>query len=279
MAIIVICGALVLLGLALVVFWGATEPVPRTPTDDDRFATHAPLVARRFAGAIAGGMGAGLLMAGAGGRLVMRLLAVTAGDGAQGRLTEAEQRVGVISADGTIGLVVFGGLFLGLVSGFVYLALRRWLPPGRLGGLAFGVLLLVVAAPRIEPLRRSNVDFDIVGPGWVALLSFAALVVMHGMLVAAITNRWERFAARLEGRRRVLGYAPIMAIAPALPFVVIVVVLGALATAFSTQRRAADALASPMSRKVGRIALALAGVIALPFAVIDFANIASRGAS
>ena len=35
-----------------------------------------------------------MVAAGAGGRLVMRLLAVTAGDGAQGRITEADQVVG-----------------------------------------------------------------------------------------------------------------------------------------------------------------------------------------
>jgi len=37
---------------------------------------------------------AGILAAGAGGRLVMRLLAVTAGPDAQGRITEAEKLVG-----------------------------------------------------------------------------------------------------------------------------------------------------------------------------------------
>jgi hypothetical protein len=49
---------------------------------------------------------------------------------------------------------------------------HRWLPAGWVGGLASGVLLLVVAGTRLEPLRRGNPDFDLVGPGW---LSVAAL--------------------------------------------------------------------------------------------------------
>ena len=50
--------------------------------------------------AISSGVGAGILAAGAGGRLVMRLLAVTAGPDAQGRVTEAEQVIGRITVDG-----------------------------------------------------------------------------------------------------------------------------------------------------------------------------------
>jgi hypothetical protein len=53
--------------------------------------------------AVASGVGAGLLAAGTGGRLAMRLLAVTARADAQGRITEAEQVVGRISVDSTLG--------------------------------------------------------------------------------------------------------------------------------------------------------------------------------
>jgi hypothetical protein len=71
--------------------------------------------------------------AGAGGRLVMRLLAVTAGPDTEGRVTEAEQVVGRITVDGTLGVVVFTALLFGLASGFVDLLLHRRL--GRWPGL------------------------------------------------------------------------------------------------------------------------------------------------
>ena len=90
--------------------------------------------------------------------------------------------MGKITVGGTIGFIVFTGLFFGLGTGALYLLIRRWLPRGRLGGLAFGGLLLVIAATRIEPLRRDNPDFDIVGPGWLNVAVFAALVVAHGIV-------------------------------------------------------------------------------------------------
>ena len=119
----------------------------------------------------------------------MRLLAVTADDSAQGAETEAEQIVGEITTSGTIDLVLFNGIFFGLASGLAYVLIRRWLPAGRLGGLAFGALLLVVAATAIDPLRADNPDFDIVGPGWLVVATFGALVLLHGMAVAAIAAR------------------------------------------------------------------------------------------
>src|SRR5512133_1964931 len=181
---IVVCLALVLAGLVAVLRWGglAVEPPP-APGPDAASPTDPPpvgLVVRRYLWylvvAVASGATAGILAAGAGGRLVMRLLAVTAGADAQGRITEAEEIVGRITVDGTIAFVVFTGLFFGPVSGAAYLLLRRWLPAGRAGGLAFGALLLVVGGTHLEPLRRSNPDFDLVGPGWVSVVAFTVLV-------------------------------------------------------------------------------------------------------
>lgn len=78
-------------------------------------------------------------------------------------MTEADQVVGRISTEGTIGFLVFTAVFFGAATGALYMLLRRWLPPGRVSGLAFGTLLLVVAATRIDPLRADNPDFDIAG--------------------------------------------------------------------------------------------------------------------
>jgi hypothetical protein len=142
MWVIVVCIVLVLAGVVAVVRWGglAVEPPP-APGPDAADVTDPPpvgLVVRRYlwylAVAMAAGATAGILGAGAGGRLVMRLLAVTAGADAQGRVTEAEEIVGRITVDGTIGFVVFTGLFVGLPSAAGYLLLRRWLPPGRAAG-------------------------------------------------------------------------------------------------------------------------------------------------
>jgi hypothetical protein len=100
---------------------------------------------RGVAIALVGGFWAGALVTGPAVRLIMRLLAVTAGDDAQGMITEAVEVVGRIEFDGTIGLYLFGGVLPGLLSGGIYMVIRRWLPAGRIGSVVFGALHLVVA--------------------------------------------------------------------------------------------------------------------------------------
>jgi hypothetical protein len=234
MAVIILCIALVLVGLVAVVRWGglAVEPPP-TPAPDAPGATDPPpvsLVVRRYlwylAVALLSGAAAGILAAGAGGRLVMRLLAVTAGADAQGQITEAQEIVGRITIDGTIGFVVFTGLFFGPVSAAAYLLLRHWLPAGRAGGLAFGALLLVVAGTRLEPLRRDNPDFDLVGPGWVSVAAFTVLVVFHGMLVAALAGRLSRAVPLLAARPGAFAvHAPLLLLLLPGPSVALVLII------------------------------------------------------
>jgi len=282
MAVIILCIALVLVGLVAVVRWGAlpVEPPP-VPEPDGAGPTDPPpvsLVVRRYlwylAVALLSGAAAGILAAGAGGRLVMRLLAVTAGADAQGQITEAEQIVGRITVDGTLGFVVFTGLFFGPVSGAAYLLLRRWLPAGQAGGLAFGALLLVVAGTRLEPLRPSNPDFNLVGPGWVSVAAFTVLVVFHGMLVAALTGRLSRPVPLLAARPGAIAvHAPLLLLVLPGPSVALVlVVVGVVVVLVS---RIPSVVAAWHDRRLlvlGRVTLALITLVALPgftMAVVD----------
>jgi hypothetical protein len=281
MAVIVVCILLVLAGLGAVIRWGSlTVAPPPTPAPEPAGQTKRPpvsLVARRYLWyltvAVTSGIGAGLLAAGAGGRLVMRLLAVTAGADAQGRITEAEQVVGRISVDGTLGFIVFTGLFFGLASGAVYLLLHRWLPAGWGGGLAYGALLLVVAGTRLEPLRPGNLDFDLVGPGWVSVVAFAALVVFHGMLVAALAGRVSRALPLLDARlRAVAGYAPLLLLVPLVPVIPLLVLVG-LGVVLASQ--IPPVVAAWHDRRlvvIGRVVLALVVLVAVPgfaMAIVD----------
>ena len=219
-----VCVVMVLAGLVAVVRWGGlTVEPPRTPDPGDPGDPGDPpdpgepppvgQVVRRYLWdlnlAVIAGIGAGVVAAGAGGRLVMRLLAVTAGDGAQGRITEADQVVGRISVGGTLGFVIFTALFFGTASGGAYLLLRRWLPAGRAGGLAFGGLLLLLAGTRVEPLREGNVDFDLVGPGWVSPHDVNLYTVTDDAdeAVDAIRGFWRNYQGlRWVGDRLVLNY-------------------------------------------------------------------------
>jgi hypothetical protein len=282
MWVIVVCIALVVVGLAAVVRWGGlTVEPPPTSRPDGAGPTDPPpvsLVVRRYLWyltvALISGAAAGILAAGAGGRLAMRLLAVTAGADAQGQITEAEEIVGRITVDGTLGFVVFTGLFFGPVSGAAYLLLRRWLPAGRAAGLTFGALLLVVAGTRLEPLRRSNPDFDLVGPGWVSVIAFTVLVVFHGMLVAALAGRLSRAVPLLAARPGAFAvHAPLLLLVLPGPSVALVlIIVGMVVVLVSRIPTVVAAVHARPLVVVGRVALTVIALAAFPgfaSAVVD----------
>ena len=189
MTVIAVCVLLVVVAIVMVVKWSALpdrrEPPP-APRENGLAGHGLHLVGGVAIGSVAG-LVAGALAAGAGGRLVMRLLALTSPD-ARGQITEADAIVGSITAGGTASLIAFCA-FLGVPTGWLYMILRRLLPAGRAGGVAFGALLLILAGTRLEPVRPDNFDFDLVGPAWLALLGLGAVVLLHGMLVAAVAER------------------------------------------------------------------------------------------
>jgi len=282
MWVIVVCIALVVVGLVAVVRWGGlTVEPPPTSRPDGAGPTDPPpvsLVVRRYLWyltvALISGAAAGILAAGAGGRLAMRLLAVTAGADAQGQITEAEEIVGRITVDGTLGFVVFTGLFFGPVSGAAYLVLRRWLPAGRAAGLTFGALLLVVAGTRLEPLRRSNPDFDLVGPGWVSVIAFTVLVVFHGMLVAALAGRLSRAVPLLAARPGAIAvHAPLLLLVLPGPSVALVlIIVGMVVVLVSRIPTVVAAVHTRPLVVVGRVALTVIALAAFPgfaSAVVD----------
>ena len=205
MVLMTVTGFRPLVGIIVTLWWARTdyevwdsgngvEPVSggdRTSPPRLPLSVVALRYLRGVAVALVGGFWAGLLVTGPAIRLIMRLLAVTAGDAAQGRITEADEVVGKINVDGTLALFVFGGILPAMLSGAIYVLVRRWLPSGLLTGITFGALHLVFAATRIDPLRPGNPDFDLVGPGWLAVATFGVAAILHGMAVVAIANRYS----------------------------------------------------------------------------------------
>jgi hypothetical protein len=273
-------GGLLVVGLALTLAWGGVAYAPGDPGPAP--AAVARRYLRSLAVAVTGGFWTGVLVTGPAVRLIMRLLAVTAGDAAQGRITEADEVVGAINVGGTVALIVFGGILPGLASGALWVIVHRWLPAGRLGGVAFGGLHLVVAATRIDPLRPGNGDFDLVGPGWLSALTFGLAAVVHGMAVAALVNRYSRAFPPAERTRAAWAWAIaplvpaalIVALAPAL---VLVLALGLAAVVGLTRLgpvvRAARSRAALVA---GRVALAALALVLLPGAVADLRDVIVR---
>ena len=239
-------------------------------------------VARRFvwycALAITGGVVAGITVIGAGGRLAMRLLAVTGGDAAQGRVTEADEIVGAITVTGTRDFILFTGIFGGLITAGIYLVVRRYLPRNPLGGLAFGAGVLIVLGTIVDPLRSDNPDFDIVGPGWLAIAVFTLLALAYGLALVGWMARLSEWLPLLSTERRVLArYALPAALAVAgVSVTVALVVLGLVVVLATRWGGLVDAVRSRQALLVGRVALVALLVLALPGALASVADIAGR---
>ncbi len=184
------CGALVV--VAAILAWRWRGYALRLPTWAAPIDSGSARPSRAFAWlaavALLTGLLVGVLVVGPAGRLAMRLLAATSPE-AQGRITEADQVVGQISLSGTLAFFIFVGVPFGLVVGVAYALAAFILPRGMVGGAVFGVAALVVFGSTVDPLRSDNPDFDIVGPGWLSVATFAVMAVLTGVLTAPLAGR------------------------------------------------------------------------------------------
>ncbi|WP_441404128.1 hypothetical protein [Arthrobacter sp. YAF17] len=218
------------------------------------------------------------LVAWPGGRLVMRLLALTSPASAQGRLTEAQAIVGIPSFEGTMALLIFAGLPAGFAAAFIYMLLRPWLPAGRWAGPTLGVLLLLTFGASVDPLRPDNIDFDIVEPGWLAVVLFAGLAVFHGALVAAVAGA---VSDRLQplARKTWKSYLPLLA-AVLFPPAGLVLGIGALLVIgwakIKPPRLEGSSRRPRAVLQAGRGILLLASLAVLPMFVGAVTSIATR---
>ncbi|MGA9278032.1 hypothetical protein [Ilumatobacter sp.] len=281
MKLMVACAILLLVGLLLGGVWSRLDFRSPDPPGSGEALTPT-LVAARVAWfaslALTGGVVAGITVIGGGGRLAMRLLAVTAGDPAQGRTTEAGETVGEITVDGTVGFVLFNGIFGGVAAASLYLLVRRFLPRARFGGATFGVGLLILAGTTIDPLRADNPDFDIVGPGWLSLVVFGALAVAFGIVLAGVLARLSQWLPLLAVDRRVLlrYLAPALLAVLAFSITALVVVITVAAIVLTRWQPLVDAVRSRRWITAGRVVGIVAVLIALPSAVSTFIDIGSR---
>lgn len=280
-------------GLGLAAWWSGVRYSPWRPAGSagpgegeqgaqPSLRDAATIALRAAAVALVGGFWTGILVTGPAMRLIMRLLAVTAGDEAQGRVTEAREIVGNVDLGGTFGLIVFGGILPSLVSAFAYLLIRRWLPAGRLGGITFGLLHLVLLATRVDPLRPDNPDFDIVGPPWLALLTFGAATIVHGVAVVGFTNRYShafpagRSDRASQARSLIPLSLPVLFLVPG-AFLLVPLVGGVIAGVLLLRLDLAHRIArSRAFLLVPRLVLVVTALWFLPGAVADLRDVLIR---
>ena len=174
------------------------------------------------------GVAAALIVGGVGSRIAMRIIAITAGPGAIGAVTENGNRVGEITFGGTLGLLMFAGVFFDIPGGLVYMAVRRWLARlGRWKGVGFGFLLLATFGSAV--IESDNPDFHRFGVPVLNILLFAVLFPLFGLAVAPLVDLLERALPGVPPRRplrmRTLGAYALAWIA-AVPALLLPVALG-----------------------------------------------------
>lgn len=195
----------------------------------------------------------GALVGGLGGRLFMRIIAATSTD-RQGAITDADQVVGKVTTDGTIGLLIFGGVFGGIVVGLVFLVLRHWLPAKQwLSGLIASLIALGLFGSVSDLLNPESDDFQILSPLWLAVAMIVALAAFFGIAFGTIHARLERATPEIGLNLGALVYAPSLLLLPlGIPGVLmaLAVLVGAFAPAAVNWWTQSDAVL-----RVGRIAV------------------------
>lgn len=150
---------------------------------------------------------AGVVVLGIGGRIVMLASRLLHPD-AVGRLTENGNRIGEFTVEGTIGLVLFGGLLGGLFGAVVWVFVRDWIGPRPwlvgLASAAIGGSSLIVA---------DNRDFVILGDVRLDLVLLVGLVVVFGATVASFDGWFERLLPPAPSKRATAAYTLLVLVA------------------------------------------------------------------
>ncbi len=149
---------------------------------------------RHLATAGIAGVVTGVLVGGLGGRLFMRASGAVAPRFVQGVNTEAGNRVGEITFGGTLALVVFVGITVGIVGAVLYVVLRPWLRwAGPWRGVVFGLMLFAAGSATSDILNPDNQDFLVLGNEPINVAMIVALFLGYGVVMewayAQLANR------------------------------------------------------------------------------------------
>lgn len=236
------------------------------------------------------GIVAGFLVAGVGGRFVMRLTSLVAAPEAIGRVTDSGFAVGTVTMNGTVELLLFVGIGFGMLGGLLLVILWPWVSDwGHWRPVAVAGFALALAST--EVVDPSNRDFAILGNEVFAVLVFWSLFFAFGFLAVWVRGAFDR-RFPIESRRStvVYGIVAVLGLLPAfllletlffnefsdIPTVVsiamVVLGLATLGLWIMTTRRS-EGRTSRTIRIVGYVAIVVTLVFGLTKAVSDAIDI------
>jgi hypothetical protein len=163
----------------------------------------------------------GILGVGVGGRIVMRLAALLVPSSA-GDFTENGNRIGAITFEGTLGLILVG-MFFGLMASVLWVIVSPWLPRAGLRRVA-AAAVIALALGTMGLIDGGNEDFHVLDfdPRVVGLLLL--LVALIGVLFVGVDAWLDRHLPHATvGRHGVLaayavitGLGAVLVLAPTL---------------------------------------------------------------
>jgi hypothetical protein len=139
-------------------------------------------VAREIARRAVAGLVAGVVVGGIGGRIAMRL-SFLIDRGAAGVRTENGATVGEFTLGGTVGLVIFGGLFAGIGTALLWVVIRPWLPERRRARTVASVVGAMALAGGFA-INGNNFDFRVLDPPLAHAALFLGLAGVGGWFIS-----------------------------------------------------------------------------------------------
>lgn len=136
------------------------------------------------------GLVVGIVVAGFGGRLVMRLAALVV-PSANGAFTENGNRIGEITFVGSVALIIFAGLAASIFLAVVWVAISPWLP-GR--GVVRGLVAMPIAIAfgAVALINAGNSDFVVLRHDPVVVAMLLALVAATAPAMAVADGWFDR---------------------------------------------------------------------------------------
>jgi len=223
-------------------------------------------VLRVASAGLVGGLGSGLLVAGVGGRIAMRVVALQSAPAYQGLTTDDGAATGEVTLFGTLGLIAFLGLIGGL-GGIAYAGVRAVLPERR-RPLVWGAVTGLVVGSMV--IHADGVDYAVLGSRWVSVAMFGAISAGYGAVAAHLAERLlrpEGWARRTTPGRAGLPFASLLPGLTVVPVAIALVVITTLRRVAPLRRLASAPVVIPVAR--------LALVVGAGAALLDLARTAS----
>ena len=267
-AITIGCAAAVVAACILVVQLRNTRRTPSPLTALAPFGERLTVTVGRTGGMLVGAYLGGILAIGAGGRLMMRVMAATSPDEVQGLRTDAEETIGDVTVGGSMFLILVLGIGAGMAGLGIFATLRRWLPDRSLVagliGVAIGAGLLVRPSGLIA---SDNADFTLLDPVALAVALCVAMILLFGATVGVLVDylapRWPQPGRSPRGIASLLPFAVLVLSPPLLIAAALGVFFGTVAPTLhpSARSNASPSASDGTSSRLARGAVASAGVL------------------